>query len=252
MRVLITGFNGTLAPYVQRAYAARGDSVSGWDRQAVSPDDAEACAAHLDRVAPDRVIHLAMGAEAWAARLAGWCAEHNAGLVFTSTAMVFADRPDGPHDTSDERTADEDYGRYKTRCEDAVLGASPSAIVARIGWQIGDGRGGNHMFEHLSAEHERNGVLRPSRRWRPACSFMADTADALLGLADRGEPGVFHVDANARACEGRGMTFHEIVESLCRKHALDWRIEPNDEYVRDQRLIDDRVKLPTMSERLLV
>lgn len=250
MHAVVTGLSGTLAPYVRNAVEGRGGRVTGWDRAAVSPDDPDACRAFLDNARPDAVFHLAMGGEDWAAQLARWCDRHDARFVFTSTAMIFANRPDGPHRAADPRTADEDYGRYKMRCEDAVLEASTSAVVARIGWQIGEARGGNHMVEHLWKQHEVDGVLRPSRRWRPACSFMTDTAEALLALLDHGEPGLFHVDANANADDGRGMTFDQIVHGLNRKLDAGWRVEPNGDFIRDQRLLDDRIRMPTMSERL--
>ena len=246
MKALITVLNGTLAPHVKAALVRSGHSVAGWDRAAVPPEDIEAGAAYLREVSPDVVFHLGMGSEDWAARLAGFCHEHGKAFVFTSTAMVFANEPDGPHRVGDERTADEDYGRYKIRCEDAITAASPSAIVVRIGWQIGSERGGNHMLEHLSKQHDSDGQIAASARWTPACSFMTDTADTLIDLAGRGDPGVYHVDSNAASA----LPFDEIVRRLSERHGLGWRVASNEDFVRDQRLVDERVSIAPLDERL--
>jgi dTDP-4-dehydrorhamnose reductase len=244
--VLITGLGGTLAPVLGEAFAARGETVAGWDRGRVDPEDRAGGEALLDELDPDVVCHLAMGAESWAAALAAWCRARRRPFLFTSTAMVFDRVPDGPHRVGDPRTAKDAYGRYKIRCEDAIRGASNAAIVARIGWQIGDARGGNNMLEALYRMAEVSGAVRASRRWLPACSFMRDTADALLALLDRGEPGVFHLDANADCA----LDFPTIARRLSRLHGTDWAIESNDDYLHDQRLPDSRVRLPPLADRL--
>lgn len=246
MTVLITGLGGTLAPVLGEAFAARGETVAGWDRGRVDPNDRAACEALLDELDPAVVCHFAMGAEAWAAALAAWCRAHSRPFLFTSTAMVFDRLPDGPHRVGDPRSAKDDYGRYKIRCEDAIRGASNAAIVARIGWQIGAARGGNNMLEALYRMAEVSGAVRASRAWIPACSFMRDTADALLTLLDRGEPGVFHLDANAHSA----LDFPTIARRLARLHHADWAIEITDDYLHDQRLPDSRVSLPPLTERL--
>jgi dTDP-4-dehydrorhamnose reductase len=224
----------------------RGWQVAGWDRAVHPPADHRACMAHLEAVAPDAVFHLAMGSEDWAGRLAHWCDLAGVRFVYTSSAMVFNRHPDGPHAVADERTARDDYGRYKIRCEDAVLGTSASAVVARMGWQIGTARGGNQMLEALSRMAEVTGVVRASTAWRPACSFMEDTADALIGLAGSAEPGVFHLDSNANDA----LTFLEIASRLARLTGADWKIVPTTDYVHDQRLTDERVSMPQLSLRL--
>ena len=246
MTVLITGLGGTLAPVLGEAFAGRGETVVGWDRGRVDPNDRAAGEALLDELDPAAVCHLAMGAEAWAATLAAWCRSRSRPFLFTSTAMVFDRAPDGPHRVGDPRTAKDDYGRYKIRCEDAIRGASNGAIVARIGWQIGEARGGNNMLEALYRMAEVSGAVRASRAWIPACSFMRDTADGLLTLLDRSEPGVYHLDANADSA----LDFPTIARRLARRHGADWRIEVNDDYLHDQRLPDSRVALPPLTARL--
>jgi dTDP-4-dehydrorhamnose reductase len=234
---LITGLHGTVAPALRDAL---GGPCVGWDRAAVSPGDAVATRAHLDALDPAAVCHLAMGAEAWAAELAAWCARRGRPFLFTSTAMVF--EADGPHRPDDARTTKDGYGRYKVRCEDAVRAANPDAIVARLGWQIGTTRGGNQLLEWLHAR-AAEGPIRASARWIPATSFLVDTAAALRDLLARGEGGTFHVDGNAETA----WTFDRLVRALAEP---SWRVEVTDEYVHDQRLLDARVRVAPISARL--
>jgi dTDP-4-dehydrorhamnose reductase len=255
MHLLITGLNGTLAPKVAAAAARRGWQVTGWDRHRVPPSDAGACRAFLLETMPDAIVHLAMGEESWAGLLAAYASERRAPFVFTSTAMVFDCVPDGPHAAGDARTAKDDYGRYKIRCEDAVW-ASPGPVghrtVARIGWQIdADDSGhatGNNMLAHLDAQHACDGRIWASTLWRPACSFMADTADALLGLVEQPAGGTVHLDSNAI----EGHTFARIVAALKVRYARDqWLIAPNESYRHDQRLCGGEGLMVGLSRRLV-
>jgi dTDP-4-dehydrorhamnose reductase len=246
MKTLVTGLNGTLAPVLAQTLRRAGHDVVGWDRHGVSPDDRRACKTHLDTLAPRAVFHLAMGSESWAGLLAGWCHERGVPFLFASTAMVFDKTPDGPHRIGAARTAQDEYGRYKIRCEDAIAAASSSAIIVRMGWQIGATRGGNTMLEALCRMAEHKGVVRASTAWRPACSFMTDTAAALIGLVDDGVRGVFHADSNAEDA----LDFCTIACRLDALHGAGWTIEPTADYRHDQRLIDTRLTMPPLSERL--
>lgn len=249
MKLLITGLGGTLAPHLARGALAAGHEVVGWDRAASPPDDASAVASWLDRTQPDAIAHLAMGAPAWAAQLAAHAAAHGRPFVFTSSAMVFHHEPDGPHTNVDVPNARDDYGRYKIACEDAVRGAHPQATLARIGWQIDADARGNNMLAQLDAWQARDGRIAASRRWRPACSFMADTAAALLALVESPRAGVVHLDSNAR----EGHAFDAIVAALARRFRPgQWVVAADDGHVHDQRLQGDEALMPALSERLFV
>lgn len=242
MKILITGLNGTLAPRLAEAARAAGHDVIGWDRSAVDPDDEAASAAWLAGQAPDAIAHLGMGSERFAAFLAARCAN----LLFTSTAMVFHHEPAGPHDVAAARTAKDDYGRYKIGCEDAIRSANAGAVVARIGWQIDPTRPGNNMLMALDGWQRRDGRIAASHAWVLACSFMADTAAALLGLIERPQPGVHHLDSNA----GEAWRFDELAWALAREFGRDWRVEANEDYRHDQRLVGGATVLPPLSSRL--
>lgn len=253
MRLLITGLNGTLAPKLATAAQAAGDVISGWDRRAVDPADGDAVQRWLDATAPDAIAHLAMGDAAWAARLAAHAVERAVPLVFTSTAMVFDCEPDGPHRVGDARTARDDYGRMKIACEDAVLAANASACIARIGWQIdadpATNARGNQMLAALDDWQRRDGCIAASRRWIPACSFLQDTAAALLVLLRERQAGVVHLDGNA----DDALTFDAVARGLARRFGrAGWKVVANDGYVHDQRLPDAARRMPSLSERLAI
>jgi len=247
MRLLLTGLNGTLAPRVAAAAAQRGWQVVGWDRGRVPPDDAAACAVWLRDCRPDAMAHLAMGDAAWAGALASHAAARSLPFVFTSSAMVFHHLPDGPHGVLDARNAQDDYGRYKARCEDAVLAANPRASVVRIGWQIDADARGNNMLAQLDEWQRREGCVGASRAWRPACSFMRDTALALVELIADPVPGVVHLDSNA----DEGHSFDAIVGALRQQFARDaWVLRVHRDYQHDQRLLGGAARMPALSERL--
>ena len=239
MRVLVTGMSGTVGPHLAEHARRAGHEVVAWRREDVSPDDPDACRAFLDATAPDAVVHLAFGAESWAALLAADAADRGAPFVYSSTSMVFAQRPDGPYTTRSPRTADEDYGRYKVRCEDAVLAAGATATVVRLAYQVDLGGVGNNLVAHLDAAAAgAGGEVRASTAWVPALAFLDDTASGLLSFLTDPEPGVHHLDGNAET----GWTYHEVVTALRDVLGRDWRVTATQDPDHDQRLLgSDRV-----------
>ena len=247
MKLLITGLNGTLAPVVARRALSRDLSVVGWDRGTTPPDDVAASQAWLESQRPDYIAHLATGSVEWARQMALFAARSSVPLLFTSTAMVFHHLPDGPHRVDDARNAEEPYGQSKRACEDAILGACPEACVARIGWQIDAHQPGNNMLFALDQWQVNDGRVAASRAWRPACSFMDDTAEALVGLLLARATGVTHVDSNA----DEGHSFASIARALKQVFSRSaWIVHEHDDYVHDQRLAGGAALVPPLSARL--
>jgi dTDP-4-dehydrorhamnose reductase len=232
-KILITGQNGTLAPKVVQAAQTQDFAVLTWDRARVSPTDQAATQAFLEQSRPDAIVHLAMGSETWAAQMAAYAAGANVPFVFTSTAMVFDHEPNGPHRPSDLRTAKDEYGLYKIRCEDAIRVANPNAVIVRIGYQMDPDGWGNNMVAHLEQQAQQ-GVIQASTVWIPATSQMQQTATALLeNLGAAG--GTYHLDANAVAA----LNYFELVLSLKQRLGRShWQVMANESYRHDQRLID--------------
>ncbi|GAA4494173.1 sugar nucleotide-binding protein [Pseudaeromonas paramecii] len=246
MRVLISGLNGTLAPHLARRVVAEGGQVLPWRRELVDPTDETAGRQMLDRLRPDAIAHLAMGSEAWAAFLAREARVRQIPLLFTSTAMVFDAVPDGPHQRQDTPNAQDDYGRYKIRCEQGIQATNPAACIARIGWQIDAEARGNNMLAALDEWQASRGEVAASRLWIPACSFMADTAAGLWQLLQARAQGIHHLDSNAVCAWG----FDTLVQALAQHFARSWQIRVTDEYRHDQRLLGSEAWLPPLSARL--
>ncbi|WP_298750769.1 sugar nucleotide-binding protein [uncultured Serinicoccus sp.] len=246
---LITGLRGTVAPKVAARVAELGGEVVGWDRTAVPPDDVAAGETFLAALRPAGIFHLGMGAEAWAGRLAAHAREHELPFVVTSSVSVFGDAPgdpDGPFRPSDTPTATDDYGSYKARCEVAVREAYPQSVVARIGWQADPDGVGNNMVAQLAAQADAGGgVVRASRRWRPATSWMEDTAVALVGLAGSGRTGIVHLDGNA----ADAWAFPDVVRHVARVTGHAWTVQEHDELDHDTRLVGDEDLIRPFSAR---
>ena len=247
MKLLITGLNGTLAPRLAAFAAQQGHQVLVWDRHQTDPNNAVASQAWLSEQRPEAIAHLALGASEWADLLAAHAARQQVPMLFTSTAMVFDHQPDGPHRPYDLRTAKDDYGRYKIACEDAVAAANPAATIARIGWQIDPSATGNNMVMALDDWQRREGKVAASSAWRPACSFMDDTAAALLALLLKPMAGVVHLDSNA----AEGHSFDAVVQALrAQLGRSEWQVSVHADYRHDQRLAGDEGRMPGLSARL--
>jgi len=247
MKWLITGLNGTLAPVLAQKAGDLGAEVLAWDRNRLPPDDVASADAWLRRERPDAIAHLGMGSVDWAGRLARYAAEDGKPFVFTSSAMVFHHVPNGPHAVDDERSAQDPYGRYKRECEDAVLASHPEASVVRIGWQIDAVRTGNNMLMALDRWQATEGRVSASQVWKPACSFMVDTAAALARLLLQPVPGVSHVDSNAE----EGHDFAQLALALkLTFHREAWSIHVHEDYAHDQRLLGGGALVPPLSAHL--
>ena len=243
MKALVTGMNGTVAPVLARAIRASGGAVAAWDRTAVAIDDADAGRALLQRERPDVFFHLATGPAGWAERCARLSAETGIAFVFTSTVSVFGAAQRGPFSPDAAPTPDDDYGRYKLDCERRVQAAHPDARVVRLGWQIGTTDAGNHMgaFLHRTARDE--GQIEASARWLPACSFLDDTAEALIAAAEL-PAGLYHLGGNP------GLSFFDIARGLNRLRGEPWTVARTEAPDRDTRLRDDRLPVRSITKHM--
>ena len=141
--------------------------------------------------------------------------------------MVFQHEPDGPHSRC-PRTAQDNCGFYKIRCAEAIRASSPAACIVRLGWQIDPDARGNNMLAALNAQQARDGCIRASTRWRPACSFMADTVAALRMLLEVPVAETVHLDSKAR----EGYSFAELVSALRTTYGCEhWVLNQTADYV---------------------
>jgi dTDP-4-dehydrorhamnose reductase len=258
-KVLVSGLAGT----VGRALKARLDrdsiTVIGWDRSAIPIDRYRAMDAFVAEVAPDVLIHLAIASSPtgraneswlvnyeWPSELAWICRQRDIRFVHASTAMVFSGSAKGPFTLDSIPDATEGYGREKRMAEARVFHQNPNATVVRLGWQIGDrpGQPGtNNMIDFFDRKTREHGHVPASSRWFPACSFLADTADAIVRLLPAA-PGLYQLDGNER------WTFLEIARALAAHHGGRWTVVETDDLVQDQRMIDPRAQVASLKVRL--
>ncbi len=242
-RILVTGLNGTVAPFVASRLRSTGNEVVAWDRTSVPEHDLAASTAFLARTDPAGVFHIGMGPPEWAGLMAEWCRDHGRRFAFTSTASVFSSAKTGPLTIDDTPDAIDDYGSYKRACEEKIVLANPDALVVRLGWQIGDSAGSNNMLDYFE-QHARDGNLTLSRQWFPACSFLDDTAVTLVDLENREATGLYHLDGNP------GLSIFEIGCRLSRFHADRWQVNEAEQPRFNNLMRDDRVDVAPITARL--
>ena len=241
MKIIITGINGTVAPVLAQRLRADGHTIVGWNRNDVPPDDRAAVARFLDSARPDAICHLATGSPEWAESLAA----SGSRMLYTGSVSVFSGEQRGPFGVDAEPRPSDDYGRYKLECERRILAANSGAVVARIGWQIGDSARSNNMVHYLTRTNAEMAGIDASEKWVPSCSFLADTAAALVTLlCDRAATGLYHLEGNP------GLSFLEIANRLNERHGRSWNVRRAVEPAQDQRLIDPRVRFAPITSRL--
>jgi len=247
-RVLLTGLGGTVAPVVAAELTRRGYSCVRWHKESVDPADAAACERFIDTERPAWVAHIATGPEEWCTHIAKACASRGIYLIHTGSVSVYSGKQVGPFAVTDTPLPDDDYGRYKLRCEGRIFEAHPKAIIARIGWQIGDAPGSNNMLDYLFKRAAEGGGgkgrIEASDQWSPGTSFLVDTAAALADLMDQNRPGLYHVDGNP------GLTFFQIAQRLAKLHTQPWTITPASTPTGSSRMLDPRVKVRSIADRL--
>lgn len=252
VKAIITGINGAVGTALKAQLVAAGHLVVGWDRTAVLPNDLNAAEQFLQATQPDVLFHLAVASQstgkenegwlinvAWPTQLARLCRQLDIRFVFTSSVMVFTDNAVGPFTPESVPDARDGYGYEKLIAEQQVRVANPEAVIARLGWQIGESPGSNNMIDFLAKQE----VVRASEKWFPACSFLADTAVALQSLA-HATPNLYLLDSNGR------WNFYQIATALNDLHGTPWRIEKTADFIYDQRMRDPRPNMPLLDKRL--
>ncbi|USD65347.1 sugar nucleotide-binding protein [Vibrio sp. SCSIO 43136] len=245
-QLLLTGLSGTLGPKVAEQFKSRGWEVIAWDHHQHNPDDEQAREAFWQQHQIDAVCHLAMGSEAWAGWLAKKAKQQQIPYLYSSTAMVFSHKNDGPYDITHPRDGEDEYALYKIGCEDTIWRNNPNAMIARIGWQFHPNAKGNNMIDQLDAQHRENGVIEASTLWYPATSHMSDTSIAFLQLIERNEPGLYHLDSNLNS----KLSFFELVTLINKRYDKEWQIKVCTKHQHDQRLSDQRIALPSLTIQL--
>lgn len=256
MKAIITGAHGTVGNGLKAHLEQAGHTVIRWDRQQTPIDDYGAMESFVRAQQPDALFHLAIDSQStgrdneswwvnyhWTGELAWICRQLGVRFLFTSTVMVYTNEAQGPFTPNTPPDVTSGYGYQKLQAEQRAQAQNPEAVIARLGWQIGEAPGSNNMLDYFEQQMSEKGEVRASQRWYPACSFVADTASALTHLVE-GAPGLYLVDSNPR------WTFLEIARALNALHNHHWTISPTDDFVYDQRMVDSRVPIPPLTARL--
>ncbi len=237
MKILITGMNGTVAPVMAAWLRGEGYEVMAWNRNRFPIAEREDIRAAFDEVNPDAVFHIATGPLSWTEWIAQEVVERKLRFLHTSSVSVYGAHQFGPLTPDVIPEPDDAYGSYKLEGEKLIQGIAPTAQIYRIGWQIGDAPGSNNMVDFFHRQHLEFGVLRVSRYWIPASSYLPDTAEAMGRQFFGGKSGLYHVDGNP------GFSLYDLAMITAQRLQMDWKIEPVDEPVRDNRMIDARISL---------
>jgi dTDP-4-dehydrorhamnose reductase len=256
MKVLVTGLRGTVGRALEAELRGADHQVVGWDRAAVPIDRYDAMDRFVAETAPDVVVNLAIASRPtgrdreswlvnhdWPSELAWICRQRELRFVHTSTVMVFSPAAAGPFTIESAPDADHGYGHEKRLAEARVFHQDPNATVVRLGWQIGDAPGSNNMIDYLDRQTRAHGQVAASSRWRPACSFLPDTAAALARVLSA-PPGLYQLDGNERH------TMFEIARALSEHHGRRWHVVEAADPVQDQRMIDPRLAVAPLARRL--
>lgn len=257
MKAIITGASGTVGRALTAYLTQHGHTAVPWNRAQTPIDDYNAMECFIREQHPDVLFHLALPSVSsgrenegwwvnyhWTGELAWICRALSVRFVYTSTVMVYSDDAIGPFTPETIPDATSGYGSDKYQAENRALFQNPDSVIARLGWQIGEAVGGNTMLDFLVNHMTQHGEIRASRRWLPACSFLPDTAGALVDLISK-PAGVYLVNSNPR------WSFYDIALALNTLHNGGWHITPDDSFVYDQRMLDPRVSIPSLDSRLV-
>ena len=255
-KVLVTGATGTIGKVLTEKLIQKGFVVEKWDRSIVPIHNYELMEEYIKRIKPDYLIHLAAITSfdlelrkdswkvnyEWTSELAWICKIHSIKFIFTSTAMVFAEKQQGPYTMDTVPEEKHGYGHEKRMAETQVFHQNPDAVILRLGWQIAP-QGNNSILSWLDNTASKVEVMSTSASWLPSCSFVEDTADVIIDSTNF-EPGIYMVNSNS------DRTFYEIAFALKEFYNKSWRIVPVKSSLRDRRMIDERVKIPDLNNKL--
>jgi len=256
MKILITGINGTIGSQLKKYLESNGHDVIGWNRNEIPIDNYSVMLNYVNSVQPDVIYHLAIASKPtgkeneswlvnyeWTSELAWITKILNIKFIFVSSAMVFSDFSVGPFTIYSEPDAQSGYGYEKRMAEKRAVYQNSNSVILRLGWQIGTEPDSNNMIDFIEREIKEKGEIKASTKWFPACSFLIDTI-SVLDKSREYYPGIYQVDSNKK------WTFFEIVSALNLVHGNHWKVVPTEDFIYDQRLIDDRIHIKSLNSHL--
>lgn len=254
--ILITGSNGTIGTELKKYFLKKKYNVVCWNREEVPIDNYHKMFDFIKGKNIDIIYHLAAITDFnypyreerwevnynWPSELAWISKKLNVDFVYISSALVFAQDQIGPYTVETNPNENHGYGFEKRKSEEKVFSQNKNAKIVRIGWQI-DNKIGNTMVSNLDSEMKSKGVIYANTNWLPSCSFLSDTIECLYELIDL-KSGLYMINSNIR------WNFFEVISALNKYYNKDWKIIPIDDFQWDQRMIDEKVQIPSLENKL--
>ncbi len=243
MRLLVTGASGllglNLALQATRSHEVFGTSrrlLVGAPFESIQTDllQAGAVGTVLDAAQPDALVHCAAAADLEyceqhpvlarrintevAGQVATACLARDIRMIYISTDAVFDGHKESAYVENDEPKPLGVYASTKYAGEQAVLGANPGAIVARVnfyGWSVGGRRSLAEFFVRNLAE---GSAIRGFTDVTFCPTFVNDLSDALMSLLTTNLQGVYHVVGP------KAMTKFDFGMAIARQFGYDERL----------------------------
>ena len=207
MRVFIAGANGQLGSELADIARVLGHDVTATDVDECNLLDPQSIAENLDNSKPDVVVNCAAWTKVDAAEsehaaahalnavapenLAQACHQRSIGLIHISTDYVFDGTATDPMDETYPTNPLSVYGTTKLAGEVAVRREHPKAQIVRTAWLYGR-QGPNFVLTMLRLAREGK-PLRVVGDQYGSPTWTGHLAPALLTLAERGTPGLYHL-----------------------------------------------------------
>lgn len=211
--IAIFGANGQLGHALERVAEQQGMSIICFDRESADITQSSLVAAALERAGQSLVINAAAYTavdraeseqdKAFAINrdgariLAEACATIGLPFMHISTDYVFDGTKPTPYVETDPVSPVSAYGRSKEAGERAVLEACPHAMVFRTAWVYGI-EGANFVKTMLRLGNERE-IIKVVNDQRGCPTFADDLAIAILTIARKYQPGLYHLAASGEA-----------------------------------------------------
>jgi len=130
-------------------------------------------------------------------RIARWCQEHDAWLLYVSTNCVFDGEQAEPYDEDAPPRPISVYGASKLAGEEAVREELTRHFIVRSSWLFGPG--GNNFVTKVLALAPSQPVMRGVDDEVSSPTYTPDLGPALVRLAQTGAYGTYHL-TNQGAC----------------------------------------------------
>jgi dTDP-4-dehydrorhamnose reductase len=130
-------------------------------------------------------------------KIARWCRENSAWLLYVSTNCVFDGEQSAPYEEDAKPNPISVYGASKLAGEHAVRDELDRHFIVRSSWLFGPG--GNNFVTKILAAAQAQPVLRGVEDEVSSPTYALDLGPALVRLAETGRFGTYHL-TNQGAC----------------------------------------------------